>query len=126
MRRADTPDWVECALALSLRDEWRGRADVPYISAAGTWPAKAGSVPGGLGIEVDHADGLLAAALGQLDDGADLVKLYLDGPEAGVAPWTAGEVRAVVSAAHARGATVAAHATGLANCLLGAEDGGHA
>ncbi len=121
MRRADTPDGVERALALSLRDQWRGRPDVPYIRAAGTWLTKAGSLPAGLAIEVDDADSLLAAALGQLDDGADLVKLYLDGPDAGVAPWSADEVRAVVAAVHARGATVAAHGSGLANCRLGAD-----
>jgi imidazolonepropionase-like amidohydrolase len=123
VRRADTPDGIERALSLSLRDQWRGRQDFPYIRAAGTWLTKAGTLPGGLAIEVDHADGLLAAALGQLEDGADLVKLYLDGPEAGVAPWTADEVRAVVSAVHARGATVAAHGSGLANCRLAAEAG---
>jgi imidazolonepropionase-like amidohydrolase len=123
VRRADTPDGVERALSLSLRDQWRGRPDFPYIRAAGTWLTKAGSLPAGLAVEVEHADGLLAAALGQLDDGADLVKLYLDGPEAEVAPWTADEVRAVVSAVHARGATVAAHGSGLANCRLGAEAG---
>jgi imidazolonepropionase-like amidohydrolase len=123
VRRTDTPDRVERALALSVRDQWRGRAGFPYISAAGTWLTRSGTLPDGLAIEADHADGLLAAALGQLDDGADLVKLYLDGPEEGVAPWTADEVRAVVSAVHARGATVAAHAIGPANCLLGAEAG---
>ena len=53
-------------------------------------------------IEVADAGGLLAAALGQLDDGADLVKLYLDGPDPGVAPWSADEVRAVVEAAGIR------------------------
>jgi imidazolonepropionase-like amidohydrolase len=80
-------------------------------------------LPAGLAIEVTDADGLLAAALGQLDDDADLVKLYLDGPEAGTAPWTADEVRKVVTAVHARGATVAAHGSGLANCRLAAEAG---
>jgi imidazolonepropionase-like amidohydrolase len=121
VRRADTPDGVERALALSLRDQWRGRPDFPYIRAAGTWLTRSGSLPAGLAIEADDADGLLEAALGQLDDGADLVKLYLDGPDAGVAPWSADEVRAVVAAVHARGATVAAHGSGLANCRLGAD-----
>jgi imidazolonepropionase-like amidohydrolase len=45
----------------------------------------------------------------ELDDGADLLKLYMDGPEPGVAPWTAAEVRAVVEAAHRRGKRVTAH-----------------
>jgi imidazolonepropionase-like amidohydrolase len=82
---------------------------------------RGGSLPPGLSVEVQDADGLLAASLGQLDDGADLIKLYLDGPDADIAPWSAAEVRRVVEAAHGRGATVAAHGTGLANCRLAAE-----
>lgn len=120
-RRTDTPDGVERALALSLRDQWRDRPGYPYIRAAGTWLTKEGTLPAGLAVEVSDADGLLAAALAQLDDGADLVKLYLDGPDPGVAPWSAGEVRRVVDAVHAHGATVAAHGTGLANCALAAD-----
>jgi imidazolonepropionase-like amidohydrolase len=122
-RRSDAGDGRERAVALALRDRWRGRDDVPYIRAAGTWLTKAGSLPAGLAIEVSDAGALLTATLGQLDDGADLVKLYLDGPDAGVAPWSADEVRAVVEAVHARGATVAAHGSGLANCKLAAEAG---
>lgn len=120
-RRSDTPDGKERALALSLRDRWRGKAGYPYVRAAGTWVTRGGSLPPGLSVEVQDADGLLAASLGQLDDGADLIKLYLDGPDADVAPWSAAEVRRVVDAVHARGATVAAHGTGLANCRLAAE-----
>jgi len=120
-RRADGGDGRERALALGLRDRWRGQARYPYIRAAGTWLTKVGSLPAGLAVEVGDSDGLLAAALAQLDDGADLVKLYLDGPDQGVAPWSADEVRAVVAAVHARGATVAAHGSGLANCRLAAD-----
>ena len=120
-RRADTPDGRTRALALSLRDQWQGKADYPYVRAAGTWLAKGGSLPAGLAVEAEDADELLAISLGQLDDGADLIKLYLDGPDADVAPWTADEVRRVVDAVHARGATVAAHGTGLANCRLAAD-----
>ncbi|HYS32729.1 MAG TPA: amidohydrolase family protein [Streptosporangiaceae bacterium] len=120
-RRADGGDGRERALALGLRDRWRGRPGYPYIRAAGTWLTKAGTLPGDLTLEVTDADGLLAAALAQLDDGADLVKLYLDGPDAGVAPWSADEVSAVVAAVHGRGATVAAHGSGLANCKLAAD-----
>ena len=122
-RRPDAGDGRDRAVALGLRDRWHGRHDVLYIKAAGTWLTKAGSLPAGLAIEVSDADGLLAATLGQLADGADLVKLYLDGPDAGVAPWSADEVRRVVDAVHARGATVAAHGSGLANCRLGADAG---
>jgi imidazolonepropionase-like amidohydrolase len=120
-RRADAGDGQERALALYLRDRWQGHAEYPYVSAAGTWLSKSATLPGGLSVEVQDADGLLSAALAQLDDGANLVKLYLDGPERGVAPWSADEVRKVVDAVHARGATVAAHGTGLANCALAAE-----
>src|SRR5258706_13453503 len=62
----------------------------------------------------------LAGQATALVDGADLVKLYLDGPDAGTAPWSADEGRKVVSAGHARGATVAAHGSGLPNCRLAA------
>ena len=120
-RRADTPDGQERALALSLRDRWQGKPGYPYVRAAGTWVTRGGSLPPGLSVEVQDADGLLAASLAQLDDGADLIKLYLDGPDADIAPWSAHEVRRVVEAVHARGATVAAHGTGLANCRLAAE-----
>jgi imidazolonepropionase-like amidohydrolase len=51
--------------------------------------------------------------LGQLDDGADFVKLYMDGPDAGTPPFSADEVARVVAAVHARGRKVTAHATGL-------------
>ncbi|HUZ53825.1 MAG TPA: amidohydrolase family protein, partial [Streptosporangiaceae bacterium] len=120
-RRADGGDGRERALALGLRDRWRDQPGYPYIRAAGTWLTKAGTLPADLSIEVTDAGGLLAAALAQLDDGADLVKLYLDGPDAGVAPWSADEVAEVVVAVHARGATVAAHGSGLANCKLAAD-----
>src|SRR5260221_2726216 len=63
----------------------------------------------------------LAGQATALVDGADLVKLYLDGPDAGTAPWSADEVRKVVSAVHARGATVAADGAGLPNCRRAAE-----
>jgi hypothetical protein len=69
------------ALSLTVRERWRGRAGYPYIRAAGCWVARTGSLPSGLPVEVEDGDGLLATTLGQLDAGADLVKLYMDGPE---------------------------------------------
>ena len=63
------------------------------------------------------------AAVRQLDDGADFVKLYLDGPDTDTAPFTVGEVRAVVDAAHQRGARVTAHSGQLAGAKVGAEAG---
>jgi imidazolonepropionase-like amidohydrolase len=116
-------DGRERALALTVRDQWRGRRDRPYVRAAGTWITVAGLMPPGLNVEARDADELLACALGQLDDGADLVKLYLDGPDPQTPPWTAGEVARVVEAVHARGAKVTAHSTRLAGSQVCAEAG---
>jgi imidazolonepropionase-like amidohydrolase len=98
------------ALALGVRDRWAGHADRPYLRAAGSWIFKAGYAPVGTAIEATNADELVAGALSQLDDGADLVKLYMDGPDPETSPWTSSEVEPVVSAVHRRGAKVAAHA----------------
>ena len=114
---------AERALALGIRDAWRGRRDRPYVRAAGTWVTQAGTLPEGLAVEARDGDELLALALGQLDDGADLVKLYLDGPDPGIAPWTAGEVGRVVDAVHARGARVAAHSSRVTGARVCAEAG---
>jgi imidazolonepropionase-like amidohydrolase len=104
---------VERALSLGIRDRWHGRRDRPYVRAAGTWVTVAGLLPPGLSMEAQDGDELLAAALGQLDDGADFVKLYMDGPDADTPPFSADEVTRVVAAVHARGRRVTAHATGL-------------
>jgi imidazolonepropionase-like amidohydrolase len=71
-------------------------------------------------VQAANGDELLAAAIGQLDDGADLVKLYLDGPEPQICPWSASEVRRVVEAVHARGAKVTAHTSRLSGARVGA------
>lgn len=115
----DPADGRTRALALAVRDRWAGRRDRPYLRAAGSWLFKRGANPISAAVEVETADELLAAATGQLDDGADLVKLYLDGPDADTSPWTATEVARVVEAAHARGARVAAHS----GRLSGAREG---
>src|SRR6266702_3330396 len=73
-------DGRERALSIGIRDRWRSRRDRPYVRAAGTWITVPGLLPAGLTVEARDGDELLAAALGQLHDGADLVKLYLDGP----------------------------------------------
>ncbi len=101
------------ALSLRVRDAWEGRTDRPYIRAAGTWISRAGVLPSTIDVEAADADELVACVVGQLDDGADLIKLYLDGPDADTSPWTAAEVARAVAAASARGATVTAHATRL-------------
>jgi imidazolonepropionase-like amidohydrolase len=110
------------ALALGVRDRWRGRPGYPHVRAAGTWIMAAGLLPA-LSVEAADADALLAAATAQLDDGADLVKLYLDGPDPATSPWTADELRRVVDAVHARGARVTAHSGSLAGARAGAQAG---
>ena len=118
-RRADV-DGRERALSLVLRDRWAGSPERPYVRAAGTWIGLDGALPPGLAIEVEHGADLVDAVAGQLDDGADLVKLYLDGPDADTAPFTVDEVRAAVALAHERGARVAAHSGVLPGARVGA------
>jgi imidazolonepropionase-like amidohydrolase len=118
-------DGRERALALGVRDAWADRADRPYVRAAGSWLFKRGVSPIPHTVEAETADELLGAALGQLDAGADLVKLYMDGPDADVSPWTATEVARVVEAVHARGGRVAAHSgrlSGAREAVLGGVD----
>jgi imidazolonepropionase-like amidohydrolase len=120
----DPVDGRERALSLGVRDRWAGRPDRPYIRAAGTWLTRAGTMaatPQYAGAE--DADRLLAIAMRQLDDGADLIKLYLDGPDLEVAPWTPAEIAGVVRACHERGVRVTAHATRLQNARAGVEGG---
>jgi imidazolonepropionase-like amidohydrolase len=116
-------DGRERALSIGIRDRWRGRRDRPYVRAAGTWITVAGLLPAGLSVEARDGDELLALALGQLDDGADLVKLYLDGPDPDTAPWSLGELGRVVDAVHARGAKVTAHSTRLSGSRVCAAAG---
>jgi len=112
-RDVGSPRRDERALALRVRDSWQGRRDVPYVRAAGTWIAKAGVLPPTIDIEAADADELVAAVAQQIDEGADLVKLYLDGPDRETSPWTAAEVQRATSLAREMGATVTAHATTL-------------
>jgi len=125
VRRVDPVDGRERALSLGVRDRWRtgGRREYPHIRAAGTWLTRRGTLPLGLSVEVDSADELLRAALAQLDDGADLVKLYLDGPDPGTSPWSAAEIRRVVAAVHERGARVTAHSGRLSGARAGVAGG---
>jgi imidazolonepropionase-like amidohydrolase len=121
----DPTDGRERALALGVRDRWAGRLDRPYLRAAGSWLFKRGVNPMRSSIEVQTGDELLAAAIGQLEAGADLVKLYMDGPDINVSPWSANEVATVVEAAHGRGAKVAAHSgrlNGAREAVLGGVD----
>jgi len=122
-RGIDPIDGKERALSLGLRDRWRGRREFPYVRAAGAWLAGAGMQPLGLMVEARSADELLAAALRQLDDGADFVKLYMEGPDPETPPWTAAELRQVVEAVHARGALATAHSTRYKGTRVCAEAG---
>lgn len=97
-------------LNIRIRDEMRGRSDAPLIVAAGTWIARRDTyVP--FAIQVDSAEQLKAAALAELDAGADWVKLAVDtgGMKIPSATFSADELRPMVEAVHARGAKVAAH-----------------
>ncbi len=121
----DPIDGRERAIALGVRDRWADRADRPYLRAAGSWIFKRGVSPIQSAIEAGTADELLSAAVGQLDAGADLVKLYMDGPDVNVSPWTAAEVARVAGAVHGRGARIAAHAgrlNGAREAVLGGVD----
>jgi imidazolonepropionase-like amidohydrolase len=120
-RGVDPADGRERALSLGIRDRWRGRRDRPYVRAAGTWIFKEGTGLAGTVVEVSDADELVAAALAQLDEGADLVKIYLDGPDPAVSPWTVGEVRRLVAAVHERGARLTAHSSRLDGARVGAD-----
>lgn len=121
--RRSVAEGRERALSLVLRDRWAGAHDRPYVRAAGTWLTLAGSLPHGLAVEVEHGADLLAAVEQQLDDGADLVKLYLDGPDADTPPFSTAEVERAVQVAHARGARVAAHSGNLPGARVGADAG---
>ena len=120
----DPIDGRERALSLGVRDRWRSRDGTPHIRAAGSWVFKAGTMGGrAWAVEAEDAEALLAAVHRQLDDGADFIKLYLDGPERGVSPWTVDEVRPAIEAAHARGARVTAHSSNLDGARVGVAAG---
>lgn len=109
----DPVDGRRRALALGIRDRWVGRADRPRIRSGGTWIAPPAVMDKGVAIVARNADQLVAAALGQLQQGADLVKLYIQAANSNESPWTATEIRRVSDAVHARGAIVTAHAMSL-------------
>jgi imidazolonepropionase-like amidohydrolase len=119
----DPVDGRERALNLGVRDRWRGRRGFPYVRAAGTWLDKEGTRIGRPSSQASNPDELLEAANRQLEDGADLLKLYLDGPVPGEAPWTAAEIRPVVETAHRRGVKVTAHSGYLAGAREGVAAG---
>jgi imidazolonepropionase-like amidohydrolase len=122
-RRIHPDENDERGLAVSVRDAWAGRRDRPYIRAAGTWITKEGTLPPRVSAEAADADALVAAVEREVESGTDLVKLYLDGPDLDVAPWTAAEVGRAVAVAAERGIAVTAHATQLAGARAAVEGG---
>jgi imidazolonepropionase-like amidohydrolase len=118
----DPVDGRRRALNLGIRDRARGRAGWPHIRAAGTWIGGPGAF-GEFGLEAPGGEPLVAAGLSQLDDGADFIKLYLDGVDPAVCPWTVAEVEAVVAAVHARGGRVTAHSGRIDGARIGVAGG---
>jgi imidazolonepropionase-like amidohydrolase len=119
----DPVDGRHRALAIGIRDRWRGRRQFPAIRAAGTWMTKPGALPAGVGVEARNGDELVALAIRQLDDGADLVKVYFDSRDPAHSAWTLDEVRRLTDAVHARGAKVAAHVGKLAGVRVAVAGG---
>jgi imidazolonepropionase-like amidohydrolase len=99
------------ALSLTVRDAWSGRRDRPYIRAAGTWIEQGSGFD--FSVSVEDADGVEAVVTKQIDDGADLIKLYIEGPDVDESTWTVGDVERAVAVATERGVPATAHATNL-------------
>jgi hypothetical protein len=120
----DPVDGRRRALSLGVRDRWRGQPGYPHVRAGGTWLDKAGSLPPAAHtVEAGTPKQLLDNAVGQLDDGVDFLKLYLDGPDPASSPWTAAQIAPVVEAAHARGIRVTAHAGRITGAREGVRGG---
>lgn len=121
--REDPEDGQTRALALRVRRRWREDPSRPHLRVGGTWLAHGGVLPEGLAIEADDGPRLLQVAETQLDHGADLLKLYLDGPDPQKAPWSTETVHSVAEMAHARGARVTAHSGTLVGARVGIDAG---
>ncbi|HEX5591004.1 MAG TPA: amidohydrolase family protein, partial [Candidatus Limnocylindrales bacterium] len=74
-------------------------------------------------VPADNAAELLENARGQLADGVDFLKLYLDGPDPARSPWTAAQLAPVVELAHAAGLRVTAHSGRLNGAIEGVRAG---
>jgi imidazolonepropionase-like amidohydrolase len=98
------------ALALGIRDRWVGRQDRPRVRSGGTWIAPPNVMDAGVAVVVRDADEMVAAALRQLQQGTDLVKLYVQAANSNDSPWSAAAIARVVEAVHSRGSIVTAHA----------------
>ena len=110
------------AISLLVAQEMSAAAGAPNIRVAGTWIAKDGYLP--MTVAVKDGAELKAAALAQLDAGADFVKIMLDPPDRSEqCPFTVDDVRGACEAVHARGRKITAHATILDGARVGAEAG---
>lgn len=118
----DPSDGRRRALSIRVRERWRKEGSRPRLRVAGTWIGHSGVLPGKM-VEADDGPALLSAAQTQLDDGADFLKLYLDGPKREEPPWSVDDVRAVAELAHGRGVKVTAHSGFLAGARVGIEAG---
>ena len=98
-------------LSVTVRDQWAERTDRPYIRAAGSWIDKAGTVDPT--VTIDDQDALAAAVNREIDGGADLIKLYVEGPDIETSTWSIDDVALAVDIASRRGVTATAHATNL-------------
>jgi imidazolonepropionase-like amidohydrolase len=117
LRDVGSPQGGRRAIALDVRDAWAERHDRPYVRAAGTWIATPDYFEGF--VEAHDADALADAVEQQIEDGADLIKLYLDGPDPATSPFSASDVAGAVGAARAHEVPVTAHATTLAGAQAG-------
>lgn len=111
------------AMNVRARDALRVARDVPIIQAAGTWIGRRDRYVA-FAVQVDSAEELRAAAMAQLDAGADLVKIAADGTTGSAATFSVDELKPVVDAVHARGKKVAVHCQGLGSrvaALAGAD-----
>lgn len=118
----DPVDGRRRALSLGVRDRSRSRAGWPHIRAAGAWIGGTGALDA-WSVEADGGGALVAAVDAQLDDGADFIKLYLDGSDPAVCPWPVADIERAVAAAHARGAKVTAHSGRLDGAAKGVAGG---
>lgn len=110
------------AVSLAVRQELQGQAGQPYIRVAGTWIATDGYLP--MTIAVSAGNELAQAALHQLENGADFVKIMLDGANRSqTCPFSVEDVRRTVEAVHQRGRRITAHATILDGARVGAAAG---
>ncbi|TMC75832.1 MAG: hypothetical protein E6J09_11370 [Chloroflexi bacterium] len=99
-------------LNLRIRDSLRDRPDAPDILAAGTWLARRDKFPPFV-VFVDSGEELRAAAIAEMDAGADLVKIAVDTGRTGdEVTFTAAELAPTVKAVHDRGKRITAHAQG--------------